>query len=55
MVGVRVVLCYAARLTQAPLPLDSLDGGEWGTGDALGDFHHPLQCFPVRSSYHTTP
>lgn len=26
----------------------SLDGGEWGTGDALGSFHHPLQCFLVR-------
>ena len=36
MVGVRTVLDDATRRLQTSLSLESLDGGEWGTGDALG-------------------
>ena len=42
------VVDYATRLSQSPLALESLDGGKGGTGDALGSYHHPLHCFPVR-------
>ena len=41
--GVRAVSGDAARPPQAPLALDSLNGGEGGTCDALGGFHHPLE------------
>ena len=44
--GVRAVLDDAACPPQAPLALDSLNGGEWGTCDALGGFHHPLEWLP---------
>ena len=47
MVGVREVLGDAERPPQTTLALDRLNGGERGTGDALGNFHHPLQCLPV--------
>ena len=43
MAGVRAVLGDAAGPPQTSLPLDSFDGGECGTGDALSSFHHPLQ------------
>ena len=52
-----LILSDAVRFAQTPLPLDSLDGGERGTDDVLGNLHHPLQCFPVGGSaaviYHT--
>lgn len=48
MCWVRGVLDDAASLTQTPLPLDVLNGSEWSSNNALGGFHHPLYCFPVR-------
>ena len=35
--------------------LDSLSGGEWGTSDALGSFHHPLEWFTVSSGATAIP
>ena len=43
MVGMGAVLLDAARFPQTSFALDSLDGGEWGTSDALGSFHYPLE------------
>ena len=37
-----LILSDAVRFAQTPLPLDSLDGGERGTDDVLGNLHHPL-------------
>ena len=48
MVRVKTVFDDVTCLSQTSLALESLDGGEIGTGDALGSFHHPLQCFLVR-------
>ena len=36
VVGMGAVLLDAARFPQTSFALDSLDGGEWGTSDALG-------------------
>ena len=33
----------------------TVDGGERGSGDPLGYFHHPLQWFPVRGGAVTVP
>ena len=35
-------------LPQAPTVIDGLDDRERCSYDALGCFHHPLQCLPVR-------
>lgn len=37
----------AAHPLQECFVQDSLNGGQRGTGNALGGFHHPLQCFLV--------
>ena len=47
MVRVRGVLKNAASSTYTAFPLDVLNSRKWCPCDALGSFHHPLQCFAV--------
>ena len=48
MVEVRGVIDDFMSLPQAPTVIDGLDDRERCSCDALGSFHHPLQCLPVR-------
>ena len=48
MVRMRNVLDDVPRPAHVALMVNVLNGGQLGTCEVLGSFHHPLECFEVR-------